>query len=60
MSERLPASSMPTLRQLQFLTAIRAEGSFVAARRAHAAFPISPRGLKASATTMITKVKTTL
>lgn len=34
MSERLPASSMPTLRQLQFLTAIRAEGSFVAAAEA--------------------------
>ncbi|HVV33848.1 MAG TPA: hydrogen peroxide-inducible genes activator [Vitreimonas sp.] len=31
MEERLPASSMPTLRQLQFLTALRAEGSFVAA-----------------------------
>lgn len=31
MSERIPASSMPTLRQLQFLTALRAEGSFVAA-----------------------------
>lgn len=31
MDERLPASSMPTLRQLQFLTALRAEGSFVAA-----------------------------
>ena len=29
-------------------------------RRAHAAFPISPRGLNASATTMITNVKTTL
>ena len=28
---RIPASSMPTLRQLQFLLAIRAEGSFVAA-----------------------------
>ena len=27
---RLPASSMPTLRQLQFLLAIRSEGSFVA------------------------------
>jgi LysR family transcriptional regulator, hydrogen peroxide-inducible genes activator len=31
MDERLPASSMPTLRQLQFLTALDAEGSFVAA-----------------------------
>jgi LysR family hydrogen peroxide-inducible transcriptional activator len=31
MDERLPASSMPTLRQLQFLTALRAERSFVAA-----------------------------
>jgi LysR family hydrogen peroxide-inducible transcriptional activator len=31
MDDRLPASSMPTLRQLQFLTALRAEGSFVAA-----------------------------
>lgn len=30
-SDRLPASSLPTLRQLQFLTALRAEGSFVAA-----------------------------
>lgn len=34
MSERLPASSLPTLRQLQFLTAIRSEGSFVAAAEA--------------------------
>jgi len=34
MSERLPASSMPTLRQLQFLTALRAEGSFVGAAEA--------------------------
>ncbi|MBL8543292.1 MAG: LysR family transcriptional regulator, partial [Hyphomonadaceae bacterium] len=34
MSERLPASSMPTLRQLQFLVALRAEGSFVAAAEA--------------------------
>jgi len=32
--DRLPASAMPTLRQLQFLTAIRAEGSFVAAAEA--------------------------
>jgi LysR family transcriptional regulator, hydrogen peroxide-inducible genes activator len=31
MDERLPASSVPTLRQLQFLTALRSEGSFVAA-----------------------------
>src|SRR5690606_38545996 len=31
MDERIPASSMPTLRQLQFLMALRAEGSFVAA-----------------------------
>lgn len=31
MSDRLPQSSLPTLRQLQFLTALRAEGSFVAA-----------------------------
>lgn len=31
MEERLAASSLPTLRQLQFLTALRAEGSFVAA-----------------------------
>ena len=31
MDERLPASSTPTLRQLQFLTALRAEGSFVGA-----------------------------
>src|SRR5262245_25370259 len=28
---RLPASSLPTLRQLQFLSALKAEGSFVAA-----------------------------
>ncbi|MGH6951761.1 MAG: hydrogen peroxide-inducible genes activator [Vitreimonas sp.] len=34
MGERLPASSMPTLRQLQFLTAVRAEGSFVGAAEA--------------------------
>ncbi|MEZ5958369.1 MAG: hydrogen peroxide-inducible genes activator [Hyphomonadaceae bacterium] len=34
MDERLPASSMPTFRQLQFLTALRAEGSFVAAAEA--------------------------
>lgn len=34
MDERLPASSMPTLRQLQFLTALRTEGSFVAAAEA--------------------------
>lgn len=32
--ERLAASSLPTLRQLQFLTAIRAQGSFVAAAEA--------------------------
>ena len=31
---RLPASSMPTLRQLQFLTALKAQGSFVAAAEA--------------------------
>lgn len=31
MDDRLPASSMPTLRQLQFLTALGSEGSFVAA-----------------------------
>ncbi|MET0182707.1 MAG: hydrogen peroxide-inducible genes activator [Caulobacterales bacterium] len=30
-ADRLPASAMPTLRQLQFLNAIRSEGSFVAA-----------------------------
>src|SRR5262245_16645286 len=30
----IPASAMPTLRQLQFLTALRAEGSFVAAAEA--------------------------
>ncbi|MGD9814074.1 MAG: hydrogen peroxide-inducible genes activator [Hyphomonadaceae bacterium] len=30
----MPASSMPTLRQLQFLVALRAEGSFVAAAEA--------------------------
>jgi LysR family hydrogen peroxide-inducible transcriptional activator len=34
MDDRLPASSMPTLRQLQFLTALRAEGSFVGAAEA--------------------------
>ncbi len=34
MSDRLPASSMPTLRQLQFLIALRAEGSFVGAAAA--------------------------
>lgn len=33
-ADRLPASSLPTLRQLQFLTAIRAQGSFVAAAEA--------------------------
>jgi LysR family transcriptional regulator, hydrogen peroxide-inducible genes activator len=32
--ERIPASATPTLRQLQFLTALRAEGSFVAAAEA--------------------------
>ncbi len=31
MDDRLPASSMPTLRQLQFLVALRAQGSFVGA-----------------------------
>ena len=31
---RLPASSMPTLRQLQFLAALKREGSFVAAAEA--------------------------
>lgn len=31
MDTRIPASSMPTLRQLQFLVALKAEGSFVAA-----------------------------
>lgn len=34
MEDRIPASSMPTLRQLQFLIALRAEGSFVAAAEA--------------------------
>jgi LysR family hydrogen peroxide-inducible transcriptional activator len=34
MEERLPASSMPTLRQLQFLIALRAEGSFSGAAEA--------------------------
>jgi LysR family hydrogen peroxide-inducible transcriptional activator len=34
MDERIPGSAMPTLRQLQFLTALRAEGSFVAAAEA--------------------------
>lgn len=34
MDERLPASSMPTLRQLQFLIALRSEGSFVGAAEA--------------------------
>lgn len=32
--DKLPASALPTLRQLQFLTAIRSEGSFVAAAEA--------------------------
>lgn len=34
MDDRIPASSLPTLRQLQFLIALRAEGSFVAAAEA--------------------------
>lgn len=34
MEDRIPASSMPTLRQLQFLIALRAEGSFVGAAEA--------------------------
>lgn len=34
MEDRIPASSLPTLRQLQFLTAIRTEGSFVGAAEA--------------------------
>src|SRR6185503_8247315 len=34
MEAKLPASSIPTLRQLQFLTALRAERSFVAAAEA--------------------------
>jgi LysR family hydrogen peroxide-inducible transcriptional activator len=34
MDVKLPASSIPTLRQLQFLTALRAQGSFVAAAQA--------------------------
>ncbi len=34
MEERIPASSLPTLRQLQFLIAIQSEGSFVAAAEA--------------------------
>ncbi len=34
MEDRLPASSMPTLRQLQFLISLRAEGSFVGAAEA--------------------------
>jgi LysR family hydrogen peroxide-inducible transcriptional activator len=34
MEDRVPASAMPTLRQLQFLLALRAEGSFVAAAEA--------------------------
>ncbi len=34
MDSRIPASAMPTLRQLQFLTALRAERSFVAAAEA--------------------------
>jgi LysR family transcriptional regulator, hydrogen peroxide-inducible genes activator len=32
--EKIPASALPTLRQLQFLTALRAQGSFVAAAEA--------------------------
>jgi len=34
MDVKLPASSIPTLRQLQFLTALREQGSFVAAAQA--------------------------
>lgn len=34
MTDRIPASSMPTLRQLQFLIALRSERSFVAAAEA--------------------------
>lgn len=34
MDTRIPASAMPTLRQLQFLTALKAQGSFVAAAEA--------------------------
>jgi LysR family hydrogen peroxide-inducible transcriptional activator len=34
MEDRIPASSLPTLRQLQFLTALKTEGSFVAAAEA--------------------------
>lgn len=34
MDDRIPASAMPTLRQLQFLIAIKAQGSFVAAAEA--------------------------
>ncbi len=34
MDDRLPASSLPTLRQLQFLVALKAEHSFVAAAQA--------------------------
>lgn len=34
MEDRLPASSIPTLRQLQFLLAVKHEGSFVAASEA--------------------------
>ncbi len=34
MQDRLPASATPTLRQLQFLLALRAEGSFVGAAEA--------------------------
>ena len=34
MDAKLPASSIPTLRQLQFLTALRAQGSFVGAAEA--------------------------
>lgn len=34
MDTRIPASSLPTLRQLQFLTALKAERSFVAAAEA--------------------------
>ena len=34
MEDRIPASAMPTLRQLQFLIALKAHGSFVAAAEA--------------------------
>jgi LysR family hydrogen peroxide-inducible transcriptional activator len=53
MDDRLPASSMPTLRQLQFLIALRAEGSFVAAAEiVGVAQPTLSAGIKDLETTL--------